>query len=77
MENLANQDYAWGALEYESDVQVPTKNKVGDIRCKISSKKVVIRCGHQKRGLFWCGLPKRCAKMQFQAKFANFMLKLP
>ena len=56
------------------------RTKIGGIRCKISSKKGVIRCGHQKTGFFWCGLPKmgviQYAKMQFQGKICKFSVKI-
>ena len=55
--------------------------KIRGIHCEISSKKGVIRCGHQKKwGLFWCGLPEmgviQCAKVQFQGKICKFSVKI-
>ena len=72
-----------GALEYQSDVQVPTgERKYGGIRCKISLKKGVIWCGLRKKWIFfdvdsqkWGSLSVQ--KCNVKPKFANFMLKLP
>ena len=70
-----------GALEYENDVHAYRRTKVGDIRCKISSKK---GGGHsvwaQKNESFLVWTPKnwgiQCAKMQFQAKICKFYVKI-
>ena len=58
------------------------RTKIGCIQCKITSKKGVIRCGHQKNGGFF-GVDSQkwgsfsVLKCNFKAKFANFLLKLP
>ena len=57
------------------------RTKIVGIQCKISSKKGVIRCGHQKNGgSFGVDSQKigviQCAKMQFQGKICKFSVKI-
>ena len=48
-----------GALEYESDGYVPTREqKQGAFGVGFRRKKGIIGCGIQNNGLFWCELSK-------------------